>query len=196
MRRCRTRRRPGRDVVPSAEAVLEARPQSVLSTCSQNAVDGPHVEAEDRCPRGDLLEVLYRTPSTRASPMRRCSELGRCLFLGLSRLDSSMRPALPARPPGSLILPSEPAWWGMPDGARRPVARHSTQRLGPDNSASWVRRVEAARPTSDDASCALRRDPGAGREGLLNGGFACAHYVRCGRYGRYLDAEMTLVTLI
>lgn len=30
----------------------------------------------------------------------------------------------------------------------------------------------------------------------LTCGFARAHYVRCGRYGRYLDAEMTLATLI
>ena len=61
-----------------------------------------------------------------------------------------------------------------------------------------VRAADAAgvRPVSDDASCGVRGDPGAGGEGLLTCGFARAHYVRCGRYGRYLDAEMTLVTLI
>ncbi|EKX63697.1 hypothetical protein STRIP9103_07740 [Streptomyces ipomoeae 91-03] len=47
-----------------------------------------------------------------------------------------------------------------------------------------------------DASRGVRGDPRTGGEGLLTCGFARAHYVRCGRYGRNLDAEMTLVTLI
>ncbi|WP_406283388.1 hypothetical protein [Streptomyces sp. NBC_00209] len=48
----------------------------------------------------------------------------------------------------------------------------------------------------DDPPCGVRRDPRTHRKGRLTCGFARAHYVRCGRYGRYLDAEMTLVTLI
>ncbi len=42
----------------------------------------------------------------------------------------------------------------------------------------------------------VRGDPGSGEEGFLTCGFGRAYYVRCGRYGRYLDAEMTLLTLI
>jgi hypothetical protein len=52
------------------------------------------------------------------------------------------------------------------------------------------------RHLSDDAPRGVRRHPRTDREGLLTCGFARAHYVWCGRYGRYLDAEMTLVTLI
>lgn len=51
-------------------------------------------------------------------------------------------------------------------------------------------------PYFDDASRRVRRHPRTGPEGLLTCGFVRAHYVRCGRYGRYLDAEMTLVTLV
>lgn len=45
----------------------------------------------------------------------------------------------------------------------------------------------------DDAPRGVRGDPRKGREGLLTCTFACAQNVQCGRYGRYLDADMTLI---
>ncbi|MBB4980453.1 hypothetical protein [Streptomyces nymphaeiformis] len=58
-------------------------------------------------------------------------------------------------------------------------------------------RVDDGRPpVSDDPPRGVRGDPGAGEVRALTWGFPCALYGRGGRYGRYLDAEMTLVTLI
>jgi hypothetical protein len=46
---------------------------------------------------------------------------------------------------------------------------------------------------SDDAPRGVRGDPGAHRKGRLTCGFVDAHDVRCDRYGRNVDAEMTLI---
>lgn len=72
-------------------------------------------------------------------------------------------------------------------------ARQTTAQDAERPSDLLVLRQHGIARVSDDAPRGVCRHPGTGREGILTCGSARAHYVRCGRYGRYLDAEMTLI---
>ncbi len=99
-------------------------------------------------------------------------------------------------PPRAARASRRSATWPASRRAASPTSR-ATRRPGPGPGLLPRLRLPPPhpprlRPLPDDPPRGVCRHPGAGEEGCLTCSFAGARYAPCERYGRYLDAQMTL----